>query len=223
MSIILNIDTALQVASVCIAENGYKIEQATNSSQIDHASWIHLAIAELLNNCGLTINKLNAIAISEGPGSYTGLRVGMATAKGLCFVSGLPLITINTLKMMAMAAINEPDELLCPMIDARRMEVFTAIYDHQLNEFLHPVNIILNESTFNDLPEKKTIVFFGNGSIKYKRLITNTEKRFIDVNATAENMAWLSQIKFDNKDFVNLAYAEPYYGKEFYSTIKQSS
>ena len=129
MSIILNIDTAVQSSSICLAENDQSISVKVNPSQKDSASWLHIAIKEILEETHFNFQQIDAIAVSEGPGSYTGLRVGMATAKGLCYVMNKPLITINTLQMMASDARDKHQGLLSPMIDARRMEVFTAVFD----------------------------------------------------------------------------------------------
>jgi len=129
VSLILNIDTAVQSASVCLSENNDLIGLKINPSQKDHASWLHIAIEQLLKENAIDLQKLAAIAVSAGPGSYTGLRVGMASAKGLCYVLNIPLITVDTLKMMANAAVVENTDLLCPMIDASRMDVFAALFD----------------------------------------------------------------------------------------------
>jgi len=220
VSFILNIDTAVQSASVCISDNARVLGMKLNPSQKDHAAWLHLAVRELLSEQGLTLQQLNAVAISAGPGSYTGLRVGMATAKGLCYALNVPLIKINTLQMMAAAADKEVAELLCPMIDARRMEVFTAVFDQNLKEVSPSTNLILDESSFAPLLEKFTVSFFGNGSTKFKSLAKHTNAGFQTVEATAQHMAGLSSLKFDLRDFADLAYSEPFYGKDFHSATK---
>src|SRR5688572_7184516 len=129
MAIILNIDSAVETASICLARESKPIKYAENRNQSDHASWLHPAILKLAADSGTDIHQIEAIAISIGPGSYTGLRVGLAAAKGMCFALDLPLIAVNTLKMMAYTTLNEEATLFCPLIDARRMEVFTAVYD----------------------------------------------------------------------------------------------
>ncbi len=222
MSIILNIDTAVQAASVCLADNENIIGSKNNPSQKDSASWLHVAIKELIEEKAILLSQINAIAISSGPGSYTGLRVGMAAAKGLCYALQIPLIAINTLQMMAAAAQNETTELLCPMIDARRMEVFTTVFDKNLKEQLPYSNQIINENSFKELLEKHTISFFGNGSNKFKPLISHQNASFKSIEANAENMIGLSYQKFLNIIFSDLAYTEPFYGKEFHSNIPQS-
>src|SRR5665647_1745116 len=147
MALILNIDTATESAIISISEKDKIIDSVTNSNQKDHASFLQPAIKNLLQKADLSINKLNAIAVTAGPGSYTGLRVGMASAKGLCYALKIPLITINTLEVMALSSlkqIHDPSALYCPMIDARRMEVFTAVYDHHLTEIIKPCSMILD-------------------------------------------------------------------------------
>jgi tRNA threonylcarbamoyladenosine biosynthesis protein TsaB len=223
VSLILNIDTAVQTASVCLSENDKPIAVKVNPSQKDHASWLQPAIKEIIDEQSLKISYLDAISISEGPGSYTGLRVGMASAKGLCFALGIPLITINTLQMMAVAALNEPTTFLCPMIDARRMEVFTALFNKNLEQQPGPVNVILDETFLQDVLSSNTITFFGNGSEKWKGMVKSNNACFKHFEATAEHMAGLSYIRLKARQFADLAYAEPFYGKDFHSTVKQST
>lgn len=222
MSIILNIDTAVETSSVCLAKNDKALGLKINPSQKDSASWLHVAIKDLMQEQNLTLDQLDAIAVSEGPGSYTGLRVGMSTAKGLCYVSQKPLILINTLQIMAVAAKEEPTDLICPMIDARRMEVFTAVFDHRLNYILPSVNLILNENSFEDLLKDRTISFFGNGSLKFKQLTIHPNAIFKTLETSALLMVSVSNSKFIKQDFVNLAYSQPFYGKDFYSSPKLS-
>jgi tRNA threonylcarbamoyladenosine biosynthesis protein TsaB len=220
VSLILNIDTAVQTASVCLAQNDISIGMKMNPSPKDSAAWLHVAISELLSETGFTLREVDAIAVTEGPGSYTGLRVGMATAKGLCYILERPLIGVNTLLTMAYAALacgNEAD-LLCPMIDARRMEVFTAVFDRDLNTLLTPTNIILNELSFNELLQNRNTVFFGNGSAKFRDITTYEHASFADIEMTAEAMAPLSYRRLLERNFTNLAYSEPFYGKDFHST-----
>ena len=222
MSFILNIDTAIQTSSVCLSDNEQPLALRVNPSQKDGASWLHNAIIEVLKENDLSVSQIDAVAVSAGPGSYTGLRVGMAAAKGLCYPLQKPLITINTLLMMAVTAIKEPVDLLSPMIDARRMEVFTAIYDKSLNKIIAESNCILNQDSFRDLLNKNKILFFGNGSAKFQPIINHQNALFKPITITAESMPALSSEKFNKQEFADLAYAEPFYGKDFYSTVKQS-
>jgi tRNA threonylcarbamoyladenosine biosynthesis protein TsaB len=217
VSWLLNIDTAVQTASVCLAKDNQAVAIKMNFSQNDHASWLQPAIASLLSDHKVKIDQVDAIAVSAGPGSYTGLRVGMATAKGLCFALNKPLVLVSTLKMMAAAALSETSSLICPMIDARRMEVFTAVYDHSLNTIVEPHNRILLQDSFAELLEKEVCVFFGNGSDKFKNIVAHPNAIFKQIEATAEQMTTLAYQGYQSKDFANLAYCEPLYTKEFFS------
>ena len=217
MSWLLHIDTAVQLGSICLSEENQAIGIKINATQNDHASWLQPAIKELLQEHDVQINDLAAICVSAGPGSYTGLRVSMATAKGLCYALQRPLITISTLKMMATAASDLTADFFCPMIDARRMEVFTAVYDRNLNEHIRPHNLILTEADFSEFFEKGKLVFFGNGSEKFKTLLSHPNVSFEKVETTAKQMVALAYHKYIKNDFADLAYSEPFYGKEFYS------
>ena len=223
MSIILNIDTAIQAASICLAKKEIVIGSKINPSQKDSAAWLHVAIKELLEEKEITLSQINAVAISAGPGSYTGLRVGMAAAKGFCYALQIPLITINTLQMMAVAAQQETTELLCAMIDARRMEVFTAVFDKNLNEISLYSNLIVDKDSFKNILDQHSITFFGNGSDKFKTLTTHPNASFKNIEAGALQMVPLSFQKYLVEDFSSLAYTVPFYGKEFHSTFLTSS
>jgi len=199
------------------------IELLSNPLQKDSASWIQTGVRQLMEIANIQLQQLSAVSISAGPGSYTGLRVGMATAKGLCYALNIPLVTINTLKMMAVAAQNEETDLICPMIDARRMEVFTAIYDKSLEEIISPHNIILDENSFGEILKNKKILFFGNGSTKFEALIKSTNAGFKQIEANAKQLVTLSFAAYKQRLFADLAYSEPFYGKAFYSPAFQSS
>ena len=199
------------------------IELLSNPLQKDSASWIQTGVRQLMEIANIQLQQLSAVSISAGPGSYTGLRVGMATAKGLCYALSIPLITISTLKMMAVAAQNEATDLICPMIDARRMEVFTAIYDKSLGEIISPHNIILDENSFGEILKNKKILFFGNGSTKFEALIKSTNAGFKQIEANAKQLVTLSFAAYKQRLFADLAYSEPFYGKAFYSPAFQSS
>ena len=220
MALILNIDTAIDSASVCLAKDAEVLSIAKNEKQKDHAAWLHVAIKEIFekNKLGLTI--VDAIAVTGGPGSYTGLRIGMATVKGICYALGKPLIILNTLQVMANAAKNENADLLCPMIDARRMEVFTAIYSKDLQTVKEPAAITLNEKSFDEELAKHNICFFGNGCDKFQLIKKAKNAFFSTVNTDASHMVLLSKVKFRQKEFADLAYAEPLYLKEFYTPAR---
>jgi tRNA threonylcarbamoyladenosine biosynthesis protein TsaB len=220
MAIILNIDTAVDSASVCLAIEAKPIQFAINNNQKDYASWLHPAIIKLISNTELNLHDIEAIAITIGPGSYTGLRVGLAAAKGLCFVLNIPLIAINTLEMMA-SAIKETDaDYLCPLIDARRMEVFMSVYDKYMQEIIKPSAIIIEPDSFNTLLASGKIIFSGNGSEKLKNIIVHSNAIFNNSKATASDMVHLSEKKFAEKKFADMVFAEPLYIKEFYSPLQ---
>jgi tRNA threonylcarbamoyladenosine biosynthesis protein TsaB len=218
MAIILNIDTAVEMASVCLSNNTEVMKQAINENQKDHAAWLHTAIRDLVKDAGLRINDLNAVAISIGPGSYTGLRIGLAAAKGLCYALDISLIAINTLEMMAHAIKKESADFICPLIDARRMEVFTAVYNKALEEISKPFAMIVDKNSFADLLSSNTVIFCGNGSKKLQNILYHDNAIFSDSVATATDLVHISSKYFEEKKFANVAYTEPLYIKEFYST-----
>ena len=220
MALILNMNTAVDVASICLAKDGEALSIAKNESQKDHASWLHLAIKGLFEKNNLELVSVDAIAVTGGPGSYTGLRIGMATAKGICYALNKPLISLNTLLVMANAAKQENADLLCPMIDARRMEVFTAIYTKELQIVKEPTAITLNENSFDEYLLNKSICFFGNGSNKFRTIKKHEKAIFNDIKIDALSMISLSQKKIIEKEFADLAYAEPLYLKEFYTPAR---
>ncbi len=238
MPLILNIDTATEFASICLSRNSVVIGFEENQEQKNHASFLQPAIIRLMANCEWKLSDVDAIAVTNGPGSYTGLRVGLASAKGLCFALNKPLILLNTLQVMSVAIRNEVlgignwelgeethrtsyivhRTLLCPMIDARRMEVFTALYDVKLNEILKPTAMVLDNNSFKNELANHQIIFSGSGSFKMKGLQLNNNASFIDVKYSARDMIVLSEQKFKEKLFADLAYAAPDYHKEFYTT-----
>jgi tRNA threonylcarbamoyladenosine biosynthesis protein TsaB len=222
MSLLLNIDTALDSASVCLARDEEIISLAINENPKGHAAWLHSTVAAMLQRNDFTPNQLEGVAVSIGPGSYTGLRVGLAAAKGLCYALNIPLIAIDTLKVMALAVQDEAKELICPMIDARRMEVFAAVYDKLLGEKMKAAALIIDESSFEFLLAENKILFCGNGSKKLQALLNNKNATFSNNSSNASHLASLAQIWFNKREFADLAYAEPLYIKEFYAPIRKS-
>lgn len=225
MALLLNIDTATEVASVCVSLNGDSVAFEQNQHQREHASFVHAAIERILRKADLQLKDMNAFAVTSGPGSYTGLRVGMATAKGFCYAFGKPLIAINTLEVMAQAALQSIDAIgkntiLCPMIDARRMEVFTALYDAELKTLLAPQPLILDEGTFAEYMIERKIIFFGSGSNKFKPLKTEANAAFKQVQHTAIHLASLADKAFQQKKLTDVTYSEPQYFKDFHSYSK---
>lgn len=224
MALILNIDTSTEAASICLCKEGKKFLLMENSDQKDHAAWLHVAIEKMMRDSGYGIKDLNAIAVTGGPGSYTGLRVSMATAKGLCYALQIPLITENTLMVMAFAAKeknNDDSILFCPMIDARRMEVFTALYNNNLEEIIPPTAMVLDENSFSAQLQSNKIIFFGNGNKKWQRISTFKNAFFIEIPLLTEFLGIISENKFNNGQFTDIIYSEPVYTKEFYTHTKK--
>lgn len=220
MPLIVNIDTAGESATISISEKENVINFLSSNNQKDHASFLQPAIKQLLEVNNFSIDQLNAVSVTIGPGSYTGLRVGLASAKGLCYALNIPLITAGTLEVMALSVINQTEKpesyLYCPMIDARRMEIFTAIYDHNLNEIIRPSAIILESLTFDKLVQEKQIIFFGSGAKKFVTRSLQTNLKFYEARTSVHALAKMSSKKFQKKIYTNLVYAEPLYIKEFH-------
>ncbi|OSZ80935.1 tRNA (adenosine(37)-N6)-threonylcarbamoyltransferase complex dimerization subunit type 1 TsaB [Chitinophagaceae bacterium IBVUCB2] len=218
MSLILNIETSINTASICLKNTEGLEDMLMNDNQKDHAGWLHEAIASLLKKNDFAPADLDAVAVSIGPGSYTGLRVGLASAKGLCFVLNIPLIAIGTLKMMAFAVKDEvPGATICPMIDARRMEVFFAVYDQLLIEKIAPKAAIIDENFGQQFGSNEKIIFCGNGSKKLQDHYNSPFTTYSNTVANASHLANLAEISFQKNDFADLAYIEPLYIKEFYN------
>ncbi|HET9744184.1 MAG TPA: tRNA (adenosine(37)-N6)-threonylcarbamoyltransferase complex dimerization subunit type 1 TsaB [Chitinophagaceae bacterium] len=227
MALLLNIDTSVEAASVCLAKDDKVLAFSKNArgefageKRQDHTAWLHVAIKEMFDKTGSAIGSIDGISVTEGPGSYTGLRIGMATAKGICYALNKPLITLNTLLVMANAAKTSEAELLGPMIDARRMEVFAAIYTKDLRVVKDPMAITLNEKSFDEELTQNTICFFGNGSDKFQKIKNHPKAFFRKIDFDATTMVSLAQEKFNRKEFADLAYAEPLYLKEFYTPAR---
>lgn len=222
MSFLLHIDTAVQTASVCLSKEQEVLGLLVNEDQKDHASWLHVAIHSLLKDNHLLPSLLSGVSVSAGPGSYTGLRVGLSAAKGLCYALNIPLFALNTLEVMASSALTEEEGLLCPMIDARRREVFTAVFDRQLKEVLPTQNMILESDSFSTLLNKDAVLFFGNGSEKFSTLTQHPNARFRVVLTTAKHLVPLAWNLYLERNSADLAYCIPNYTKDFHSATKQS-
>jgi tRNA threonylcarbamoyladenosine biosynthesis protein TsaB len=224
-NLILLLETATSSCSVAIAENGTILACKELNEQNIHASYITIFIDEVMKSAGKNYSDLNAVAVSKGPGSYTGLRIGVSTAKGLCFALVIPLISVNTLEAMADGARkiveNQGTELLfCPMIDARRMEVYTALYSVNLDEIEKVKALILDENSFLEYLEKSRMVFFGDGAEKCKSLYAkHANAIFIDFENSASHLNHLALQKFNDKAFEDVAYFEPFYLKDFVATV----
>jgi tRNA threonylcarbamoyladenosine biosynthesis protein TsaB len=221
MAIILNIETSTAVCSVALSQHGKVIALRESTESNVHAEKLAVFIHEIMQEAVLSYAELDAIAVGTGPGSYTGLRIGTSTAKGLCYALDKPLLAIPTLQAMALAiahVIKRREVYYCAMIDARRLEVYTGLYDFEGKEILPVEAKILDEQSFVDLLTEHEIAFAGDGMLKMKTLMSPNDRNCIWVNevyASAKNMALLSEEYFIKKQFSNVAYYEPFYLKDF--------
>ena len=220
MALILNIETSENICSVALSKDGELIAVKESSEERQHAKLLGIFIEELLKETNTDIKELDAVAVTKGPGSYTGLRIGVSTAKGICFGIDKKLIAIDTLESMAYVASekykNEADLLLCPMIDARRMEVYTRLYDSSLTPVSEIEAKVLDENSYDEILKEKKILFFGSGMPKFKEILNNENAIFDEeIMPSAKNIISLSEQRFNDKKFEDVAYFEPYYLKDF--------
>ena len=218
MAIILNLETATKNCSVALAKEGNSIACKEIAEQnFSHAEKLHVFIEELLAENNLQFSDLNAIAVSQGPGSYTGLRIGVSSAKGFCYALNIPLIAVDTLQLLA-KQIQIEDGIIISMIDARRMEVFTAFYDKNQQQIRTTQAEIIDENSYQEILEKMHLV--GDGTEKFKKILTHEKFVFHSevIFPSAKEMSKLSFEKYKKSDFVDVAYFEPYYLKDFVLT-----
>lgn len=220
MDYLLNIHTSTETAIVNICNGSTVLGTVINKDPKQHAAFLHVAIDDLLKNNNIEINQLSAVGVTNGPGSYTGIRVGLATAKGVCFALKIPLITFNTLEVMALTAIEKiqnKNAWYCPMIDARRMEVFTAVYDYDLEEKLPPQAMELSINSFETIINNKEIYLFGNGSLKMREIQDVSNFTFIECDEIETSvLAKISWESYQSSTFADIALSQPLYLKEFY-------
>ena len=222
---ILNIETATTVCSVCLSDEGRLLFERTSFDGPSHASLLGVFVDDAVKQAHELGQKVEAIAISAGPGSYTGLRIGVSMAKGLCFGWHVPLISIPTLELLAHEAIQlvAQPALFCAMLDARRMEVFTALYNDSLQKVRDAEAVIVIADLYASLLEKQRIYFFGNGAGKCKNLIQSPNAVFLDdLHPLASGMAVLSEQRYRAKRFEDVAYFEPFYLKDFVATVPKN-
>lgn len=230
MALLLHIDTATVYAGICLSNNETVLAIEENHDAKNHAAFLQPAIQKIMQQTGHGLHELDAVAVTGGPGSYTGIRVAMASAKGICYALQKPLIVLNTLQVIAQAALDqlttenpqsEEEWLLYPMIDARRTEVFSAVYTHLLKEKEAASAILLNELFFASLPANVSILFCGDGAAKIPELSLKSNMRISSTQHNVNHMIRLAIKAYTHQQFANLAYAEPLYAKEFYNTQKQ--
>ena len=220
---LLLIETSGSSAAVALSGERNILSREENPQQKEHAAWLHPAIKRILEAGRKSMSDLQAVAVSAGPGSYTGLRVGMAAAKGICYAMNIPLITVNTLELMAMAMVPPAEKekaLICPMIDARRNEVFTAVYTAEMKEIQAPRALILDKTSFEDVLKENRMIFSGTGSEKWKMLTRSNNAVFASQINVIESFALISSRYFAEKRWTELTSSEPIYLKEFYTHAK---
>ncbi|ALJ06008.1 tRNA threonylcarbamoyladenosine biosynthesis protein TsaB [Pseudalgibacter alginicilyticus] len=216
MITILSIETATTNCSVSLSRNGKTVVLKENYDQgYSHAEKLHVFIDAVLSEAEITLKALDAIAISKGPGSYTGLRIGVSTAKGLCFAQDKPLISVPTLEALA-HQVECNQGVIVTMLDARRLEVYSAVFDTEYNQIRQTEAQILDETSFRDFLEKGSVYFIGDGVEKTKELIKHPNAVFIENKLpSSNNMGLLAYNKYKNNDIEDVAYFEPYYLKDF--------
>lgn len=218
MALILNIETSTKNCSVSISKDGKIIaSKELNSDNYSHAEKLHPFINDVLSTKSLKLADLDAVAVSKGPGSYTGLRIGVSAAKGICYASDIPLIAIPTLYSLASSQQGKYS-ILIPMLDARRMEVYSSIYDKDLNKLRETKADIIDEKSYLEYLDKGQVIFFGDGAEKCKKIITHKNAIFIDnIFPSAKYMGEIAEKMYLEKTFEDTAYFEPFYLKDFVS------
>ncbi len=221
MTFILHLETATKSCSVALSRDGQLLSiKESITEEFSHGENITLYIQDVLSDAGIDIKQLNALSLASGPGSYTGLRIGVSTAKGICYALNIPLIAVDALTSLAcIAREKHPNIKLCAMIDARRMEVYCSIYDSEMNMLQTISAEILDEDSFKTL---EPFVFFGDGAAKANELWKGRNCQFDNtINSSAIGQINLAYQKFQNKEFEDVAYFEPFYLKDFVSTAKK--
>ncbi|TQD39639.1 tRNA (adenosine(37)-N6)-threonylcarbamoyltransferase complex dimerization subunit type 1 TsaB [Haloflavibacter putidus] len=223
MAIILCLETTTTNCSVALAKEGKLLAlREDKSKNYSHAERLHVFIEEVLEETNLSFNNLSAIAVSKGPGSYTGLRIGVSAAKGLCFSLDIPLLAIDTLQALSLQYTKEEISFFVPMLDARRMEVFTAVYKHT-GDCLHAAEAkVLTENAYQEFLEKGKTLFLGNAVKKWEAICSHPNAMFLETLPSAKDMLALVNEKYKKSDTVDVAYFEPFYLKDFVLTKKKS-
>jgi tRNA threonylcarbamoyladenosine biosynthesis protein TsaB len=225
LAIILNIESATSLCSVSLAINGNLTGIAETLEDRSHARLLSVFIQQVIAEAGISVNEIDAFAVGKGPGSYTGLRIGVSTVKGLCYGSGKPLIAIGTLEILCRQYINTnkmPEEnfLICPMIDARRMEVYHALFDQNGKALTEVSAKIIDRSSFDNVLENSKVVFIGSGMSKCRNILEHPHAVFADdIHPSSAALAGLSWEAFRDGRFEDTAYFEPFYLKDFVTTV----
>lgn len=220
MALILNIETSSETCSICLSENGQIVKYIESTEKNGHSTFITPFIDVIIEFVKSENKKLDAVAFSEGPGSYTGLRIGLSAAKAVCFAYDIPLICIPTLKIVTAAAIKKfkpkkENTFFCPLIDARRMDVYDAVYDVNFNEIYPVINRTIEANSYNNILNNNVILFFGSGSSKLKPFVYHENAIFLDVKLSSKYMIELSNSFYFDNQFSNLHFTTPNYIKNF--------
>jgi tRNA threonylcarbamoyladenosine biosynthesis protein TsaB len=230
-ALILHIETATDICSVALSRGDQQLSLVESGQERSHAILLNQFVRQAVAEAGCTLKQLDAVAVSKGPGSYTGLRIGVSTAKGLAYGLEIPLLAAGTLDNMAHGALSHPEVirlaesfgkqlLLCPMLDARRMEVYTGFYTLMPGSFRQVSADIIDRDSFREILDKHQVCFFGTGSEKCKEVLTHPNAYFIDgVDPSASSMIAPVLEKYMQKQFEDVAYFEPFYLKDFIATI----
>lgn len=226
MAYIISIETATPVCSVALHRDGELLALRESDDQRKHAENITVFVDEVVKEANIPIQDINAIAISKGPGSYTGLRIGVSAAKGLCYGLSIPLIAINTLEGMlyhpSLSAYAQESILYCPMLDARRMEVYCSLFNTQKEVVQETEAMVIDELSFKKELDKQPVVFFGSGADKCKQTIVHPNAFFnADVIPSAKTIGKMAYQKYQQQQFEDVAYFEPFYLKEFVATVSK--
>ncbi len=222
MALILCIETATTNCSVALSKDGSVIAfKEDNSKEYSHSERLHGFIESVLKEAEVALEELDAIAVSKGPGSYTGLRIGVSTVKGLCYAVDKPMIATSTLQTLALS-VREPVDFIVPMLDARRMEVYSSVNTGKGIPLREIKAEILNTDSFHEYLSKGKVVFIGNGVAKFQEICQHPNARFLERLPSAKEMCSLVQSKFDEKEWEDVAYFEPYYLKDFITTGSKS-
>jgi tRNA threonylcarbamoyladenosine biosynthesis protein TsaB len=220
MPIILHLETSTRMCSVALSSGGKLIAWKEQGGEYTHAENLTLFIQSVFDTAGIQIKDIDAVAVSKGPGSYTGIRIGVSVAKGLCYALEKPLLAIGTLEALTAGCKQRVQHtgLYCPMLDARRMEVYCALYDDKGNEVMAPGAVIIDADSFKVELERQKIIFFGDGAAKCKELIRHTNAVFVDhLEPSAQFMIGLSEKAFQSGQKEDIAYFVPSYLKDFHT------
>jgi len=222
LAVILNIETATKNCSVSVAKDGETVAlKELNDGGYSHAEKLHEFIKEVVLEAGIELSDLKAIAVSKGPGSYTGLRIGVSAAKGLCFALNIPLISVNTLQSLSQT-ISIKAGYIIPLLDARRMEVYSSVYNEKYENCREVLAEIITENSFETYLEKDKVYFLGDGAEKCKEFIQHPNAVFMDDKfPSAKEMCMLSYVKYKKNDIEDVAYFEPFYLKDFVVIISK--